>query len=184
MAHGAEVRAIKHPDGFDGCMKLIQEFTLKHPELILVNSKNDMRIVGQETIGLEILQNISWKSPDWISIPAGNGGNLTALLNILVRAKEFGMIDHLPKIIVGQTAAADTLVRWQESSYERYEPKEYKETIASAMNINDPVSFPRIKKLYAQFDIHFYRVSENDIQRTWAEFTRAGANTVLNLLLL
>ncbi len=176
MAHGAEVRAIKHPDGFDGCMKLIQEFTLKHPELVLVNSKNDMRIVGQETIGLEILQDLSWKAPDWISIPAGNGGNLTALLNSLVRAKEFGMIDRLPKIIVGQTAAADTLVRWQESEYEKYEPKEYKETIASAMNINDPVSFPRIKKLFTQFDIHFYRVSENDIQRTWAEFTRAGAN--------
>jgi threonine synthase len=176
MAHGAEVRAIKHPDGFDGCMKLIQEFTIYHPELALVNSKNDMRVVGQETIGLEIIQDLSWKAPEWISIPVGNGGNLTALLNGLLRAKEFGMIDTLPKIIVGQTSAADTLVRWQESNFEKYEPKEYKDTVASAMNINNPVSFPRIQKLYKNFDIHFYRVSEEDIQKTWAQFTRAGAN--------
>lgn len=176
MAHGSKVRAIKHPDGFDGCMKLIQEFTVKHPELVLVNSKNDMRIVGQETIALEIIQDLDWKAPEWIAIPVGNGGNLTALLNSLLRAKEFGMIDTLPKIIVGQTNAADTLVRWQESNYEKYEPKEYKDTVASAMNINSPVSFPRIKKLYDKFDIHFFRVSEEEIQKTWSQYTRAGAN--------
>lgn len=176
MAHGAEVRAIKHPDGFDGCMKLIQEFTVSHPELALVNSKNDMRIVGQETIGLEIIQDLSWKAPEWISIPVGNGGNLTALLNTLIRAKEFGMIEKLPGIIVGQTTAADTLVRWQESKYENYEPRAYQDTVASAMNINSPVSFPRIKKLYDKFDIHFFRVAEEEISRTWAQYTRAGAN--------
>jgi threonine synthase len=176
MAHGALVRAIKHPDGFDGCMKLIQEFTLQHPELVLVNSKNDMRIVGQESIALEIVQDLDWKAPDWISIPAGNGGNLTALLNSLLRAKEFGMIDRLPGIIVGQTTAADTLVRWQESQYQKYEPGEYKDTVASAMNINNPVSFPRLKTLYEKFNIHFYRVTEEQIQKTWSEYTRAGAN--------
>lgn len=176
MAHGASVRAIKHPDGFDGCMKLIQEFTVKHPELVLVNSKNDMRIVGQETIALEIIQDLDWIAPEWISIPVGNGGNLTALLNSLLRAKEFGMIDTLPGIIVGQTTAADTLVRWQESQYEKYEPKEYKDTVASAMNINNPVSFPRLKTLYEKFDIYFYRVSEEQIQKTWSQYTRAGAN--------
>ncbi len=98
VAHGANVRAIQHPDGFDGCMKLIQSFTKEHPDLVLVNSKNDMRIVGQETIGLEIIQDLGWKAPDWISIPVGNGGNLTALLNTLLRAHDFGLIDHLPGI--------------------------------------------------------------------------------------
>jgi threonine synthase len=175
VAHGATVRAIQHPDGFDGCMKLIQEFTATHPELVLVNSKNDMRIVGQESIGLEIMQDLGWKAPDWISIPVGNGGNLTALLNTLVRAKSFGLIDRLPGIIVGQTAAADTLVRWQESGYTDYQPGAYKDTVASAMNINDPVSFPRIKKLYDHFDIHFYRSSETEINDTWAHFMQAGA---------
>jgi threonine synthase len=176
MAHGADVRAIDHPDGFDACMKLIQEFSLAHPELVLVNSKNDMRIVGQESIGLEILQDLEWKAPDWVSIPVGNGGNLTALLVGLLRAKEFGLIDWLPGIIAGQTAVADTLVRWQESDYRQYKPGEFQDTVASAMNINDPVSYPRIASLHDQFDLHFYRSTEIEITDTWAQFMRGGAN--------
>src|SRR3990167_9479414 len=79
MAHGAEVKAINHPKGFDGCMQLIQEFTAKHPELVLENSKNDMRVVGQETIALEILQDLGWRAPDWVAIPVGEAGNMAAL---------------------------------------------------------------------------------------------------------
>ncbi len=44
------------------------------------------------------------------------------------------------------------------------------------MNINDPVSFGRLKKLYRSFDSHYYRVGEEDILSTWARFMRAGAN--------
>jgi threonine synthase len=176
MAHGAKVCAINHPDGFDGCMRIVQEFTQRHPELALVNSKNDMRIVGQESIALEILQDLDWKVPDWIAIPIGNAGNLAALLSSLLRAKEFGLIDHLPGIIGAQTAAADTFVRWSESRYVAYAPGPYQPTAASAMNINDPVSFPRVQKLITGFDAHFYRSGEADILHTWAQFMRAGAN--------
>jgi threonine synthase len=129
-------------------MTLIQQFTARHPELVLVNSKNDMRIVGQESIGLEILQDLSWRSPKWIAVPVGNGGNLSALLQSLLRAKEFGLITELPGIIAAQTGVSDTLVRWSESNFQKYEPGAYQDTVASAMNINSPVSFPRIKKLY------------------------------------
>jgi threonine synthase len=175
MAHGARVRAIKHPDGFDGCMRLIQTFTAQHPELILVNSKNDMRIVGQETIGLEIVQDLNWQAPDWIAIPVGNGGNLSALLNGLLRAQKFGLINKLPRIIAAQTNASDTLVRWQESNYLDYRPGIFTDTIATAMNINDPVSFPRIQKLYEAFDVRFYRSEETAIADNWAKFMAAGA---------
>ncbi len=176
MTHGAKVRAIKHPNGFDGCMQLIQEFTNSHPEYVLVNSKNDMRIVGQESIALEIVQDFSWQAPDWISIPVGNSGNLTALLNSLLRAKDFGLIDRLPGIIAAQTTAADTMVRWAKSGFVEYKPGVFKDTVASAMNINDPVSFPRVQKLYKQFDIKFYSAPEAQILKTWNQFTRAGAN--------
>lgn len=176
MAHGARVIAINHKDGFDACMKLVQEFAAAHPELVLVNSKNDMRLVGQETIGLEIIQDFEWKAPDWISIPVGNGGNLSALMIGLLRAKEHGLIDRLPKIIAAQSEKADTLVRWQESNYGDYAPGVFSPTVASAMNINDPVSFPRIKELLQYFDVTFIRVAEDELKETWANFMRIGAN--------
>ncbi len=176
IAHRANVIAVKHPDGFDGCMYLIREFQRDHPEYVLVNSANDMRVVGQETIGLEIIQDLEWKAPDWIAIPVGNGGNLTALMIGLLRAKEFGLIDRLPGIIAAQTESADTLVRWQGSGYQQYQPGKLQKSVATAMNINDPVSFPRIKSLHDQFNIHFIAAGEFQIKKTWARFMGAGAN--------
>lgn len=176
VSHGATVLCIKHADGFDGCMKLIQEYCVRHPEIALVNSKNDLRIVGQETIALEICQDLCWRAPDWISIPCGNGGNLTALLTSLLRMKKRGMIKFLPGIIVAQTKGANTLVRWAKSNFKSYKPGVFQNTVATAMNIQNPVSFPRIKKLYKNFKIEFFDVSENDIQKTRALFMGAGAN--------
>lgn len=176
MAHGAKVISIDHENGFDACMKLVQQFSAQHPELVLVNSKNDMRLVGQETIGLEIIQDFDWQAPDWISIPVGNGGNLSALMIGLLRAKEHGLIDRLPRIIAAQSEKADTLVRWQESGYSDYAPGVFSSTVASAMNINDPVSFPRIRNLLTYFEVEFVRVTEENLQDTWARFMSVGAN--------
>jgi threonine synthase len=94
--------------------------------------------------------------------------HLAALLNSLVRAKEFGLIDDSPDIIGAQTAAPDTLVRWVESGFAKYSPGAFTDTVASAMNINDPVSFSRVKKLYKNFTIKFYSVEEAAILETWA----------------
>jgi len=176
MAHGAIVLSIKHPAGFDGCMELIQKYCARHPEIVLVNSKNDFRIVGQETIALEICQDLHWKAPKWIAIPCGNGGNLTALLISLLRMRERKMINSLPGIIVAQTKGANTLVRWAKSGFQDYKPGSFRNTIASAMNIQNPVSFPRIKKLAKKFRIEFFDVTEKNIQRTRALFMGAGAN--------
>ena len=176
IAHGAIVLSIKHPAGFDGCMELIQEYCARHPEIVLVNSKNDFRIVGQETIALEICQDLHWKAPDWIAVPCGNGGNLTALLISLLRMKERKMINFLPGIIVAQTKGANTLVRWAKSGFKDYNPGSFKDSIASAMNIQNPVSFPRIKELRKKFRIEFFDATESDIQETRDLFMGAGAN--------
>lgn len=171
---GAIVRAIKHPQGFDGCMKLIEQFCAAHSEMVLVNSKNAFRLIGQETIALEIFQDLHWKAPKWISIPVGNGGNLTALMSSCLRARKFGLIDELPRIIVAQTKSANTIVRWGKTG--TYSPKNSSQTLASAMNIQSPVSFPRIKRLISKFDVLYYDVDEERISNTRAMFNSAGAD--------
>lgn len=176
MAHGATVLSLEHPEGFDGCMKLIKEFCARHPEIVLVNSKNPYRIVGQETIALEICQDLRWDAPDWISIPCGNGGNLTSLMVSLLRMKKRGMISKLPGILVAQTKGANTLVRWAQSGFKNYDPGAFKDSVASAMNIQDPVSFPRIQKYINEFEVEFFDVPEESIQRTRALFMGGGAN--------
>jgi threonine synthase len=178
LKFGAKVVAVAHPDGFDGCMRIIQEFSQTHSELILVNSKNAFRIIGQETIGLELCQDLHWKVPEWISIPVGNAGNLTALLLGLKRAYRHGLIDRLPGILVGQGAVCDTLVRWDEGgrTAEEYKPGQHYPSVASAANICDPVSFPRVAKLINEFEAHFFRSSEEEIQDAQMAVTRSGVD--------
>lgn len=176
MMYGAKVVAVKHRDGFDGCMALIKEFCDKYPFFSLVNSANAFRLVGQESIALEISQDFGWRGPDFISIPVGNGGNLTALMMSLLRQKKHGLISKLPAIIVAQTKASNTLVRWARSGFQEYAPGKFADTVASAMNIQNPVSYPRIRKMMEKFEILFYDVSDEEIHRTRAMFNRAGGD--------
>lgn len=170
MRLGAMLISVEHRDGFNGAMKIASEFAARHPEFVLVNSKNPYRLIGQEAIFLEILQDLHWRVPRWISIPAGNGGNLTALMMSCLRAKEFGIIDELPGIIIAQPKVSNTLVRWLRSGCKEYAPGDYMDSVASAMNIQNPVSFPRIERLYKHFEILAYDVSETMIQDTRAQF--------------
>lgn len=178
MQFGAKVIAVDHEDGFDGCMRIIQEFSQTHTDLVLVNSKNAFRLAGQETIGIEIMQDLRWRVPQWVSIPVGNGGNLTALLIGLLRAHKHGLIDHLPGILIGQAQVCDTLVRWDENnrSDDAYQPGKFQTSVASAANICDPVSFPRIKQLIGEFETKFYRATEDEIQDSQMAFTRSGVD--------
>jgi len=54
---------------FDGCMKLVQEIT-KDPTLYLANSMNSLRVEGQKTVGIEIVQQFDWRCPTSSSFPA------------------------------------------------------------------------------------------------------------------
>jgi threonine synthase len=175
-AAGATIIFVDDKRGFDACMKMVEEFCARHPDTVIVNSENPLRIVGQESIALEICQDLRWQAPDWIAVPCGNGGNLTALTISLIRMRQRGLINKLPGIIVAQAEVANTLVRWGRSEFQHYEPGTRQSSVASAMNIQDPVSFPRIKKLYQRFDMRFYDVPEDRINTTRGFWMSTGAD--------
>ena len=78
LAHGAHVLALD--TDFDGCMRVVREVTQDN-SIYLANSMNSLRIEGQKTVGVEIVRQFDWTVPDWIIIPAGNLGNVSALYN-------------------------------------------------------------------------------------------------------
>src|ERR1039458_10139610 len=95
---------------FDGCMRLVQEIT-KDETLYLANSMNSLRVEGQKTVGVEIVQQFDWKAPDVIIIPGGNLGNVSALGKGLLMMKDLGLISKLPRIVVAQAERANPLYR-------------------------------------------------------------------------
>ena len=76
VANGAHVLALD--TDFDGCMQIVKEVTQDN-SIYLANSMNSVRIEGQKTVGIEIVRQFEWEVPDWIVIPVGNLGNISAL---------------------------------------------------------------------------------------------------------
>ncbi len=106
IAHGALVLALD--TDFDGCMRIVREVTADQT-IYLANSMNSLRMEGQKTVGIEIVQQFDWQAPDWIIIPAGNLGNVSALGKGLLMMRELGLIDRLPRIACAQAANANPL---------------------------------------------------------------------------
>src|SRR6187397_323497 len=76
LANGARVLAID--TDFDGCMKIVQRL-VKEEGVYLANSLNSLRIEGQKTISIEIVQQFDWQPVDWVIVPGGNLGNVSAI---------------------------------------------------------------------------------------------------------
>jgi threonine synthase len=158
---------------FDGCMKLVQEIT-KDPTLYLANSMNSLRVEGQKTVGIEIVQQFDWEVPDVMIIPGGNLGNVSALGKGLLMMKELGLISKLPRIVVAQAQRANPLYRAYLRNFESLEPIRAEKTLASAIQIGNPVSFEKAVRILKQFNGIVDQASEEELADAAALGDRTG----------
>jgi threonine synthase len=138
IAYGAQVIEIEGT--FDDALKEVKELS-RTKGMYLLNSINPWRIEGQKTIILELLEQMNWEIPDWIIVPAGNLGNTAAFGKALREAKELELITDLPGIISVQVEGAKHFVKFWESG--KYLPEKEPKTLATAINIGDPVSIKK-----------------------------------------
>lgn len=171
MANGALVLSLD--TDFDGCMALVQGLT-RDPTLYLANSMNPLRIEGQKTISIEVVQQLSWDVPDWIVVPAGNLGNVSALGKGLTMMKELNLIDGLPRIACAQVESANPLYLSYLTDFQEYRPVQARPTLASAIRIGDPVSYERAVKTLRHFDGVVEQASEHDLANAAARADRTG----------
>lgn len=147
---------------FDGCMKLVQEIT-KDETLYLANSMNSLRVEGQKTVGIEIVQQFDWNVPDVMIIPGGNLGNVSALGKGLLMMKDLGLINKLPRIVVAQAERANPLYRSYLNNFETFEPIQAQKTLASAIQIGNPVSFQKAVRTLKQFNGIVEQATEEEL---------------------
>ncbi|HAK59016.1 MAG TPA: threonine synthase [Nitrospiraceae bacterium] len=149
IANGALVLSLD--TDFDGCMRLVQEIT-KDQTIYLANSMNSLRIEGQKTVGIEIVQQFEWETPDVIIIPGGNLGNVSALGSGLLMMRDLGLISSLPRIVVAQAERANPLYRSYLANFETFEPMQAEMTLANAIQIGNPVSVEKAVRTLKQFN--------------------------------
>ena len=161
------------PTDFDGCLRVLREVCRRRP-LYLLNSVNPMRIEGQKAIAFEIVQQLGWRPPDWIVVPVGNAGNISAIGKGLFELQALGLIDRVPRLLGVQTEAAEPLARACREGYGARVRVRAGETAATAIRIGDPVSYDRAVKVVRASGGYFESAGEQAILDAKATVDASG----------
>ncbi len=159
---------------FDQILALVRNLA-EQLGIYLLNSINPFRIEGQKAIMAEMMDQRDWRAPDWVVLPGGNLGNTSAFGKALREMKAMGLIERLPRLAVVQaegSAPFFELLRGADRS--RLSPVEHPETLATAIRIGDPVSWPKALREVLVTDGVVERVTEQEIADAKAVVGRCG----------
>ena len=147
---------------FDGCMAIVKEVT-RDRDIYLANSMNSLRIEGQKTVSIEIVQQFEWQTPDVVVIPGGNLGNVSALGKGFSMMLDLGLIDRKPRIVVAQAAKANPLYQSYKTGFKEFHPVKAGKTLASAIQIGNPVSFQKAVDTLKAFNGIVEQATEDEL---------------------
>lgn len=129
LLYGADVLAVQ--GNFDQALAIVRDVAEHYP-VKLVNSVNPYRLQGQKTAAFEIVDALG-TAPDWLCIPVGNAGNISAYWMGFCEYREANRCQRLPRMMGFQAAGASPLVTGH--------PVEHPETLATAIRIGNPASW-------------------------------------------
>jgi threonine synthase len=174
IASGALVLSLD--TDFDGCMAIVQRLS-QEGVVYLANSMNALRLEGQKTVAIEIVQQFDWTVPDWVILPSGNLGNAYALYLGFRMMKDLGLVTRYPRLCVAQAENANPLyLAWSQGKPE-VTPVKAQPTLASAIQIGNPVSAPRAMRALAAMDGVVEQASEEELCDAAARADRTGMYT-------
>ena len=162
LMYGAEVISIK--DNFDKALEIVRELSEQFP-ITLVNSVNPYRIEGQKTAAFEIIDDLKF-SPDWLCIPMGNAGNITAYWKGFKEYSQKNKKLILPKMMGFQSSGSAPLV-------ENIIVKN-PDTIATAIRIGNPVNREKAKLVKKESKGDFQSVTDTEIIAAYKTLSSEG----------
>lgn len=160
LAYGAEVLTIN--GNFDDGLRMVRQAAERLP-VTLVNSVNPYRLEGQKTAAFEIIDTLG-DAPDWLCLPVGNAGNITAYWMGFQQYHQAGRSDRLPQLLGGQAAGAAPLVSGK--------PVEKPETVATAIRIGNPARWHEALRALDESDGEIVAVEDSDILRAWRDLSQ------------
>jgi threonine synthase len=161
---------------FDGCMKIVQEVTQDN-SLYLANSMNSLRIEGQKTVGIEIVRQFEWEVPDWIVIPVGNLGNISALHKGFQLMMDLRLISRMPRLVAAQAAKANPFYESFKNGFKERINVTAQDTLANAIRIGSPVSYEKAVKAIIETDGIVEQATENELAAAAAHADLTGMFT-------
>jgi threonine synthase len=120
------------------------------------------------------VQQCDWEVPDWVIIPGGNLGNVSALGAGFDMMYELGLIQRRPRICVAQAEAANPLYTAYKTGFKKFEPMTAQQTEASAIRIGNPVSIRRAIRSLERYNGVVEQASEAELAEASAAADRTG----------
>jgi threonine synthase len=155
IAYGAQVISIK--GSFDDGLRLVRDISARG-SIMLVNSINPYRIEGQKTAAFEICDTLD-SAPDWLCLPVGNAGNITAYWRGFKQYRSLDKSPNLPRLLGVQAAGAAPLVLGH--------PVEFPETIATAIRIGNPARGEEALSAAKESNGSIISVTDDEIIAAW-----------------
>jgi threonine synthase len=161
LEYGA--KTVQVQANFDQILALVRQLA-ERLGIYLLNSINPFRIEGQKTIMAEMLDQRDWRVPDWVVLPGGNLGNTSAFGKGLRELKEWGLIDRLPRLAVIQAEGSAPFYDFMHRPGQtEFRAVEHPETLATAIKIGDPVSWPKARREVIESGGVVEKVTEQEI---------------------
>jgi len=198
IAYGKLAQALDHGaltlqilGDFDDAMLRVQQVARKLG-IYLVNSINPFRLEGQKAIMFRVLEALAWQVPDWIVVPGGNLGNVSAFGKAFRELTELGLIKKPPRLAVINAAGANTFyqlherlgLRWNagrpdvsiiDKYYQHLEADKVRaSTVASAVEINRPVNLLKALRALEECGGAVRDVSDQEIVDAKAQVGAGG----------
>jgi len=172
LEYGA--RTFQVEANFDQILALVRTLA-ERLGIYLLNSINPFRIEGQKTIVVEMLDQRDWRPPEWIVLPGGNLGNVSAFGKALRELRDLGLIAKMPKLAVIQAEGASPFYRFMRAPHPvPFRAVEHPETLATAIKIGDPVSWPKARFEVSSSGGVVEMVTEQEIADAKAQIGRCG----------
>ncbi len=172
LEYGA--RTLQVDANFDQILAMVRQLA-EQLGIYLLNSINPFRIEGQKTIMLEMMDQRDWQVPDWVVLPGGNLGNTSAFGKAFREMLALGLTDRLPRLAVIQAeGAAPFYELMRAADRSRLKPVTRPETLATAIRIGDPVSWPKALYEVAASGGVVEKISEQEIADAKAVIGRCG----------
>jgi len=157
---------------FDTCLRLLREASTALG-VYLLNSVNPFRLEGQKTIVFDLLQQLAWRAPDWIVLPAGNLGNTAAFGKAIDEAMQWGLIDRKPRLAAVQAEGASPFASAYLRHFDRLEPVT-PSTLATAIKIGAPASYDRAVRAIRSTNGVVISVADDEILAAKGIIDRTG----------
>jgi threonine synthase len=159
---------------FDEILALVR-LVAERAGVYLLNSINPFRIEGQKTMAVEMMDQLDWQVPDWVVMPGGNLGNASAFGKGFLELWKIGFIDRLPRIAVVQAAGSAPFYDFMTlPDRAAFAPVAQPETLATAIRIGNPVSWPKAASVLEKTNGVVESASEQEIADAKAIIGRSG----------